>query len=162
MYNQTLKAMLKKVVLSEKRSWYRLLPMVMFAYREVLYLRNPRDSVHSIKKEIHTFLGMTGYYCKYILDYTTIAVPLIKLTKKSMPDKVVWTPEAEPAFSILKNALTFSTVMRNPDPTQTFILQTDTSNVGVGAVLSQGQDDRPIAYFSRKLLDHEKTIQLWK
>ena len=46
--------------------------------------------------------------------------------------------------------------MRNPDPTQTFLLQTDASNVGVGAVLSQGNDDRPIAYFSRKLLDRER------
>ena len=46
--------------------------------------------------------------------------------------------------------------MRSPDFTTTFVLQTDTSNVGVGAVLSQGDEDYPIAYFSRKLLYREK------
>ena len=61
-----------------------------------------------------------------------------------------------PRISAFKKALTSSTVMRNLDPNLTFILQTDASNVGVGDVMSQGQDDKTIAYFSRKLPDHER------
>ena len=85
----------------------------------------------------------------------SIATPLSDLTRKCMPDKIVWTDQTQQAFDTLKTALTSSTVMRNPDPKQTFILQTDASNIGVGAVLSQGQDERPIAYFSQKVLDRE-------
>ena len=104
------------------------------------------------KKEIQTFLGMTGYYRRYIQNYASIAAPLSDLTRKCMPDKIVWTDQTQQAFDTLKTALTSSTVMRNPD---LFILQTDASNIGVGAVLSQGQDERPIAYFSQKVLDRE-------
>ena len=99
---------------------------------------------------------MTGYYRRYIRDYATITVPLTELTKKNQPEVVKWTPAAEMAYSTLKNALTSSTVMSNPDPTKTFIIQTDASDVGVGAVLSQGPEDRPIAYFSQKLLEWEQ------
>ena len=73
-----------------------------------------------------------------------------------MLDKILWTTKVDLAFSTLNKALISSTVMKNPDPNQTFVLQTDASNVGVGAVLSQGEDDRPIAYSSWKLLDRER------
>ena len=69
---------------------------------------------------------------------------------------IVWTDQTQQAFDTLKTALTSSTVMRNPDLKQTFILQTDASSIGVGAVLSQGQDECPIAYFSWKVLDRER------
>ena len=85
----------------------------------------------------------------------SIVTPLSDLTRKCMPDKIVWTDQTQQVFDTLKTALTSSTVMRNPDLKQTFILQTDASNIGVGALLSQGQDERPIAYFSRKVLDWE-------
>ena len=108
------------------------------------------------KKEIRTFLGMTGYYRRYIQNYASIAAPLSDLTRKCMPDKIVWTDQTQQVFDTLKTALTSSTVMRNLDPKQTFILQTDASNIWVGAVLSQGQEEHPIAYFSWKLLDLER------
>ena len=67
----------------------------------------------------------------------------------------------ECAFQQLKNALTSAKLMRNPDFTQTFILQTDASNVGVGGVLSQGsEEDRPIAYFIWKLLPREQNYSV--
>ena len=78
------------------------------------------------------------------------------MTKKSMPDNIIWTSEANLAFSTLRDALTSSTVMRNPDYEQTFVLQTDASNIGIGAVMSQRKEDRPIAYYSRRLHDREQ------
>ena len=108
------------------------------------------------KKDVRTFLGMTRYYRRYIRDYATIADPLTELTKKNQPEVVKWTPAAEMAYSTLKNTLTSATVMSNLDPTKTFVIQTDASDIGVGAVLSQGQEDRPIAYFSQKLLEREQ------
>ena len=77
---------------------------------------------------------------------------MTELTKKNKPEKFVWTDAAELAFKGLKKMLVSAPLMRNPDFTRTFILQTDASVIGVGAVLSQGEtDDQPIAYFSRKL-----------
>ena len=109
------------------------------------------------KKEVRSFLGLTGYYRRFIKDYATIATPLTDLTKKGEPEQVKWTDQCENAFQTLKKALTSATLLRNPDFSQTFQLQTDASDTGIGAVLSQGGDqDQPIAYYSRKLLDRER------
>ena len=115
--------------------------------------------VPATKKQVRGFLGLTGYYRKFIGNYATIAAPLTDLTKKSLPDKVNWTLECNTAFEALKEVLCKSPVLMNPDFAKQFILQTDASNRGVGAVLSQLDDegrDRPIAYFSRKLLPREE------
>ena len=80
------------------------------------------------------------------------------LMKKSLPDKVHWTPDCDNAFRALKKTLCQSPVLRNPDFDKQFLLQTDASDRRVGAVLSQQDEDgrdRPIAYFSRKLLPWE-------
>ena len=60
------------------------------------------------KKEVRTFLGMTGYYRCYIRDYATIAAPLTDLTKKNQPDRIKWTLEAESALNTHENALSSS------------------------------------------------------
>lgn len=115
--------------------------------------------VPTTKKQVRAFLGLTGYYRKFIANYATVAAPLTDLTKKRLPDKVNWTPECGLVFETLKGMLCESPVLINPDFTKQFILQTDASNRGVGAVLSQLDDDgrdRPIAYFSRKLLPREE------
>ena len=92
-----------------------------------------------------------------------MAEPLTELIKKNKPEKVVWTDAAGLAFKRLKKMLVSAPMMRNPDFTRTFILQTDASGVGVGAVLSQDEtDDQPIAYFSRKLLPREKVYATLK
>ena len=108
------------------------------------------------KKDVRIFLGMMGYYRRFIRNYATLAEPLTKLTKKREPNVIEWSAQAEQAFQALKNALTSDTVMRSPDFTRTFVVQTDASGAGVGAVLSQAGDERPIAYFSKKLLDREQ------
>ena len=115
-------------------------------------MRAPRT-----KKEVRSFNGLVNYYRRFIPHYATIAEPLTNLTKKNMPDKVEWTLKLEESFQQCKKELTNAVMLRNPDYSQTFQLQTDASDVGVGAVLSQGGlNDQPVAYFSKKLLDREK------
>ena len=111
------------------------------------------------KKQVRCFLGMTCYYRKFIQDYASIATPLTDLTKNAAPNQVVWTDRCERSFQKLKNLLCSEPVLRSPDFTKEFILQTDASDVGVGAVLSQLDEegaDHPVAYYSRKLLAREQ------
>ena len=93
--------------------------------------------VPKTKSDVRAFLGITGYYCKFIPDYATIAVPLTNLTKKNAPNKVVWTEQCNQAWQNLKGILCSSPVLRTPDFSSQFILQTDASDYGFGAVLSQ-------------------------
>ena len=87
------------------------------------------------KKQVRAFLGLTGYYRKFVENYATLAVPLTDLTKKSLPDKVEWTPACEVSFNTLKDMLCKTPVLNNPDFGKQFILQTDASDRGVGVVL---------------------------
>ena len=116
-------------------------------------------AVPKTKKQIRAFLGLTGYYRKFIPNYASVAVALTDLTRKSAPNRVTWTMECDRAFQRLKFLLSSSPVLRSPDFQKPFILQTDASDFGVGAVLSQEDengDDHPVAYFSRKLLPREQ------
>ena len=111
------------------------------------------------KKQVRTFLGLTGYYRRFIPHYSTVAASLSDLTRKSLPTQVVWSVECEKAFQELKNRLCSSPILYNPDFSRDFCLQTDASDRGCGAVLSQMDDDgfeHPVAYYSRKLLPREQ------
>ena len=110
------------------------------------------------KKELRSFLGLSGYYRKFIPHYATLATPLTDLTKKNTPNQLVWTQDQERAFQTLKDLMSKEPILLLPDVTQEFILCTDASSVGLGAVLLQEQQDymKPIAYVSRKLLPREK------
>ena len=112
----------------------------------------------AMKKQVRAFLGLTGYYRKFIPSYADLAASLTDLTKKKAPNRICWTPECETAFVALKEVLCAHPILRSPDFKREFMLQTDASDIGVGAVLSQYDDDgidHPIAYFSRKLLPRE-------
>ena len=82
---------------------------------------------------------------------------LTDLTRKSSPNKVVWTEECDRAFQDLKDSLCHSPVLQSPDFDLPFTVQTDASGVGLGAVLLQGEgeDRRPVHYISRKLFPRE-------
>ena len=112
------------------------------------------------KKEVRSFLGLTGYYNKYIRNYSTIAVPLTDAIKKKMPNNVVWTEECENAFQTLKFSLIKCPVLTLPNFDITFYIQVDASERGMGAVLCQKEKDEehPLAYASRKLLPRETRL----
>ena len=102
-------------------------------------------------KEVRAFVGICGYYRRYVENFASIAKPLYQLTEKN--HKFEWTADCETAFERLKAALTSPPVLGMPNDTDPFVLDTDASNWAIGAVLSQKQEgtERVIAYASRKL-----------
>ncbi|CAI5637478.1 unnamed protein product [Oreochromis niloticus] len=102
-------------------------------------------------KELRSFLGLASYYRRFIKGFATIASPLHRLTDKGQP--FGWGDACAAAFAQLNEALTRAPVLAYPNARQPFIVDTDASNVGVGAVLSQQGEagERVVAYFSRAL-----------
>jgi len=101
--------------------------------------------------DIKAFLGLTGYYRRFIAEYAKIAKPLTGLLKKN--EKFAWGDAHQYAFEKLKNILTKEPILQYPDFDKEFLLTTDASNYALGCILSQGKvgDDKPIAYASRVL-----------
>lgn len=71
--------------------------------------------VPQTKKQVRAFLGVTGYYRKFIPNFATIAAPLTDLIRKNRPNQVVWTPACSKAFEKLKNQLCSDPVLQSPD-----------------------------------------------
>lgn len=125
---------------------------------------NPKtiESVMSWKepcsvKEIQSFLGLCSYYRQYIANFSHIAAPMTKLTRKNV--KFIWDASCQNAFELLKEKLCTSPILAYPKPGLKYLLDTDASDLGIGAVLSQVQDgkERVIAYASKRLtLQQEK------
>ncbi|XP_070184094.1 uncharacterized protein [Littorina saxatilis] len=110
------------------------------------------------KKEVRSFLGLAGYYRKFVPDFARVSAPLTDLTKKDQPEKVVWTKECETAFTTLKQCLTSKPILILPDNSKQYVLRTDASNEALGAVLlqEQGGNLHPVAYASKKLNSAER------
>ena len=102
-------------------------------------------------KELRSFLGLAGYYRRFIQDFAKIATPLTNLTRKKTPYK--WTSREDAAFTELKTKLTEAPVLKTADPDQEYIVTFDGSDTAVGAVLSQVYEsgDHPVAFESRKM-----------
>jgi len=97
-------------------------------------------------KDLRSFLGLSGYYRRFVKDYAKIAAPLNALRKAGR--NFDWTPQCQTAFERLKSALIVPPVLAMPNETGQFILDTDASDRAIGAVLSQVQNgqERVIDY----------------
>ncbi|KAJ8279320.1 hypothetical protein COCON_G00063860 [Conger conger] len=110
------------------------------------------------RKHLQRFLGFANFYRRFIWSYSQVVSPLTKLTSTAMPFH--WGPEAEGAFTKIKRLFSSAPILVHPDPTRQFVVETDASDTGVGAVLSQvsASDNRlhPCAFFSKKLSPAER------
>jgi hypothetical protein len=102
-------------------------------------------------RQIRSFLGLAGYYRRFIPDFSRIAKPMTELLKGV---KYEWSQKCEDAFHTLRQHLTTAPVLAQPDNTKSFDVYCDASGTGLGCVLMQ--DNRVIAYASRALRPHEQ------
>jgi hypothetical protein len=103
-------------------------------------------------RQIRSFLGLAGYYRRFIPDFSRIAKPMTELLKKGV--KYEWSQKCEEAFYTLRQRLTTAPVLAQPDNTKPFEVYCDASGTRLGCVLIQ--DNRVIAYASRALRPHEQ------
>ena len=122
--------------------------------------------------EVRSFLGLAGYYRRFVKDFSRIAAPLTRLTQKNV--KFVWTDRCEEHFLQLKDLLTSTPVLTLPSGDESYAVYYNASRVGLGCVLMQ--NGRVVAYASRQLKKHEQnypthnlemaavvfTLKIWK
>ena len=101
--------------------------------------------------EIRSFLGLAGYYRRFVEGFSVLAAPLTKLIRKGAP--FVWTNKQQEAFENLKKVLTEAPVLIQPESGKDFTVYSDASHVGLGCVLMQ--EGKVVAYASRQLKPHE-------
>nr|AAM14672.1 Putative polyprotein [Oryza sativa Japonica Group] len=102
--------------------------------------------------EIRSFLGLAGYYRRFIENFSKIAKPMTRLLQKDV--KYKWSEECEQSFQELKSRLISAPILILPDPKKGFQVYCDASKLGLGCVLMQ--DGKVVAYASRQLRPHEK------
>ena len=118
------------------------------------------------KRQMKSFRGLAGFYRRFIPNFYSLASPLTDLTKRDRPNSIRdWQDQHEKAFQTLKNRLMSSPILRLPvfQNEMPFVLRTDASDVGIGAVLLQyfeGEGRLLIAYASKKLLLRERNYSV--
>ncbi|GJU71509.1 transposon ty3-I gag-pol polyprotein, partial [Tanacetum coccineum] len=108
-------------------------------------------------KQLRGFLGLTGYYRRFIKDFTSISRPLTQLLKKN---SFQWSNEAQQAFTYLKNAMVQAHVLALPNFNKPFVVETDASGVGLGSILQQ--EGHPIAYMSKTLAPRHQALSTYE
>ena len=116
----------------------------------------------STVKNVRQFLGLAGYYRRFIKHFANLSKPLTKLLEKDV--EFHWDEKTEKAFTALKEALCNPPILQYPDFSKTFIITTDASGYAVGGVLSQGEigKDLPIGYTSRLLRGSELNYEVYE
>ena len=102
--------------------------------------------------EVRSFLGLAGYYRRFVRGFLVIASPLTKLLRKGI--KFEWTDKCQNSFEQLKGMLVEAPVLTQPTPRKEYTLYSDASSIGLGCVLMQ--DGKVVAYASRQLKQHEQ------
>lgn len=109
-------------------------------------------------KDVRSFLGLAGYYRKFVKHFGILARPLFNLLKKNTP--FVWTVETENSFQLLKKGLIEAPILSLPNFSKPFVIDTDACDTGVGAVLQQ--DGHPIAYMSKPLSPKHRGLSTYE
>jgi len=128
-------------------------------------LRVMEDKIESVRdwpvptsmRELRAFLGLAGYYRRFVRGFSEIALPLTELTRNATHQRLQWGARQQVAFVELKRALQSTPVLALPDPSLPFVVNCDASGYAVGAVLQQdrGSGLQPIAFLSKKLTGAE-------
>jgi hypothetical protein len=108
-------------------------------------------------RAVRGFLGLAGYYHKFVHNYGVVAAPLTALLKR---DSFAWDEAASTAFAALKTAVTSAPVLGMPDFAKPFIVECDASSHGFGAVLVQ--EGHPVAFFSRPMAPRHRALAAYE
>ena len=122
--------------------------------KRVMNAEVPRNKTH-----VRSVLGLVGYYRNFVNNFASLTTPLSDLTKNGKPDTVQWSDDLQKRFEEIKSQLCNAPVLKLPDFDKDFVLRTDASDTGLGAVLLQkhGEMMFPIAYASKKLAGAPKS-----
>ncbi|XP_073010940.1 uncharacterized mitochondrial protein AtMg00860-like [Typha latifolia] len=114
-------------------------------------------SLPKTTKELCSFLGLIGYYCRFVANYGKIAAPLMALLRKGV---FTWTDKAREAFEAMKKAMILASILALANFTKLFTVECDASRVGTGAILMQ--EGRPMAYMIKALSELSQLLSTYE
>lgn len=178
-YSRTLEEhlvlLIKVLEFLRQDQWQVKMSKCLFAQRQLKYLGHiiseagvatDPDKVQAILnwlipktvKELRSFLGLAGYYRRFVKHFGIITHPLTKLLKKGT--LFIWSTVHDATFHVLKQALTSALVLALPDFSKLFCVETEASGTGIGAVLTQ--EGHPLAFLSKSLCPRSQGLSTYE